>query len=54
VHPGNRKKEDNCIFQNFKKFQILKNREGFCVVDVPPSPKFHDHDVGSPMDVSVK
>ena len=28
--------------------------EGFCCVDVPPSPKFHDQLVGLPADVSVK
>jgi hypothetical protein len=27
--------------------------EGFCSVDVAPSPKAHDHDVGPPVDVSV-
>jgi hypothetical protein len=26
---------------------------GFCRVDVDPSPKLHDHDVGVPVDVSV-
>ena len=26
---------------------------GFCAVDVVPSPKFHAHDVGDPVDVSV-
>jgi hypothetical protein len=26
---------------------------GFCSVDVVPSPKFHDHDVGVPVEVSV-
>ena len=28
--------------------------DGFCNVDVVPSPKFHDHDVGPPVDVSEK
>ena len=27
---------------------------GFCAVDVPPSPKLHDQDVGLPDEVSVK
>jgi hypothetical protein len=27
--------------------------DGFCVVAVWPSPKFHAHDVGDPVDVSV-
>ena len=26
---------------------------GFWAVDVPPSPKLHDHDVGVPVEVSV-
>jgi hypothetical protein len=26
---------------------------GFCDVEVPPSPKFHSHDVGDPVEVSV-
>ena len=27
--------------------------EGFCTVEVDPSPKFHAHDVGDPVEVSV-
>ena len=27
---------------------------GFCAVDVPPSPKSQDHDVGESVEVSVK
>ena len=28
--------------------------EGFCVVDVAPLPKSHAHEVGEPVEVSVK
>jgi hypothetical protein len=33
---------------------VLYVCDGFCAVDVPPSPNSQDHDVGEPVEVSVK